>query len=136
MKTFKRIQAMFLAVVMAVMTIGATTAFAAERSIVERRLFPPEGFSISTTHSAAGQSFTSPSNELHFEASFSKSNTIVAIRLHDQTTGAVTEWQDSTGKFDVYVNVTAGNSYIFEYLVASGSGTVYVSNAIYAVYRN
>lgn len=30
MKTFKRIQAMFLTVIMAIMTIGTTTAFAAE----------------------------------------------------------------------------------------------------------
>lgn len=137
MKNFKRIQAMFLAVIMAVMTIGTTTAFAAERSNIARRLFI-EGYNISTTSSAAGQSFELPSNasQILFEVRYSNSNTIIAVRLHDQTTGEVKEWQTSTGKLNVYANATAGHRYIFEYLVASGSGTIHVSNTVYAVFRN
>lgn len=146
MKKFKRIQALFLALVMALMTFGTTTAFAAtavETEAVQPRTIRAfeilKDFSggITTSRSAAGQAFTSTSNELLFEASYSASNTIVAVRLHDQTTGSVVgEWQTSTGYVDDYVNVTKGHTYIFEYLVAYGSGTVYVSNTVYAVFRD
>ncbi len=137
MKNFKRIQAMFFAIIMAVMTIGATTVFAAERTDVARQLFT-EGYNISTTSPAAGQSFELPSNasQIFFQVRYSSSNTIIAVRLHDQTTGEVKEWQTSTGRLDEYTDATAGHRYIFEYLVASGSGTIHVSNTVYAVFRN
>lgn len=137
MKTFKRIQVMLLAVIMAVMTIGTTTAFAAERNTVVSNLFK-EGYNITTTHSSAGQTFDIPENasEVLFEARYSNSNTVVAVRLHDQTTGEVREWQTTNGRLDIYASVTQGHRYIFEYLVAYGTGTVYVSNTVYAVFRN
>lgn len=146
MKKFKRIQALFLTLVMALMTFGTTTAFAA--TAVETEAVQPrttraieilEDYSggITTSRSAAGQAFTSTSNELRFEINYSATNTIVAVRLHDQTTGSVVgEWQDSSGDFYKHVQVTKGHTYIFEYLVAYGSGTVYVTNTVYAVFRD
>ena len=146
MKKFKRIQALLLALVMALMTFGTTTAFAAtavETEAVQPRviraiqILKESSGGITTSRSAAGQAFTSTSNELQFEASYSASNTIVAIRLHDQTTGSIVdEWQSSNGSFLHNVNVTKGHRYIFEYLVAYGSGTVYVTNTVYAVFRD
>ena len=135
MKKFKRIQALLLAL----MTFGTTTAFAAtavETEAVQPRviraieILKESSGGITTSKSAAGQAFTSTSNELQFEATYSASNTIVAIRLHDQTTGSV------AGEFLKNVNVTKGHRYIFEYLVAYGSGTVYVTNTVYAVFRD
>lgn len=151
MKTFKRISAMFMVFALSIMVLGYTTAFAAEsttptymtvpasagdaRSIICRQI-NKDSFNISTTNPHAGYSFNSTSNELLLEIKVSDSSHIVAVRLHDQTTNQmVGEWQLSSGKIEPYVNVTKGHDYICEYLVASGSGWVTVTNTIYAVFR-
>lgn len=152
MKTFKRIQAMFLATVIGIMTFGTTTAFAAESTehdnnqlmskAIDNEISPrwdslqyTDKVSITTTKSAAGTTFSTPVSQIKFDASF-KSGVIVAIRLHDVTFGGnrvVHEWQSSNGSIKDTVNVGAGGTYIFEYLLASGAGTVNVTNKIYFV---
>lgn len=156
MKNFKRIQAMFLAVIMAVMTLGSTTAFAAE-SITHNDIpiasENNEGISpcfydtdyigtdrsikTSPTASAAGYAFYSKSNEIKFSLETAGYYNVLAIRLHDITNGdiVVKEWQISKQSMETWFGVTKDHKYIFEYLVASGSGDVYVTNTIYAVYR-
>lgn len=164
MKTFKRIQALFLAVIMTVMTFGTTTAFAAESDstitttsiamldsskVVQESIgndISPQALTykftdnvnITTTKSAAGTAFGTPVYQIQFNATF-KSGVIVAIRLHDITLNGdriVQEWQSSNGSISATVNVSPGGTYIFEYLLASGSGTVNVRNSIYFVTSN
>ncbi len=152
MKTFKRIQAMVLATIMSVMTLGTTTAFAAEDTMNNTREDIPvvsesnagivpldslrfmDSVTISTTHSESGRNFVAGSNNLRFDASFTTGgNPIVAIRLHDVSAGGVVirEWQSSNGKIQDTVGVTRGRTYVFEYLVAYGSRSVQVSNVIF-----
>lgn len=148
MKNFKRIQAMFLAVIMAVMSIS-TTAFAAESTSmnhtqVEEQIATDvavpmsnqvtlinESKNITTTSSKAGAIFTSGSGILTFRATFNQvdGNTIVAIRLHNQTRHEmIGEWQSSNGTIEVTTNVPSGHSLQFEYLLARGTKTVTVTN--------
>lgn len=150
MKNFKRILTMFLAIVMAVMTIG-TTAFAAESTIADytpvkeqigadvsipMRSNGPftlinESKTITTTSSKAGKIFTSGSGILTFRATFNQvdGNTIVAIRLHNQTRNElIGEWQSSNGTIEVTINVPSGHLLQFEYLLARGTKTVTVTN--------
>lgn len=147
MKNFKRIQAMFLAVIMAVVTFGASTAFAdentstvemlsAESTTAYETLIQSENRTISTTKSAAGTTFMPGALQIRFVATFaSGSNRIVAIRLHRYVMGSdivVKEWQSSNGTISDTINVELGNGYCFEYLLASGS-QVTVYNTIYRI---
>lgn len=142
MKIFKRILTLLLVAIMAISTFGTTTAFAAEQPTYDTnaiRLFEirKDSKNITATSPANGGTFSSSSNEIRFELRYSKANTIVAVRLHDQATGqTIQEWQTSSGSLDMYVNVTPGHSYYFEYLVAYGSGTVSITNTIYRVSRS
>ena len=151
MKKFKRIFGLMLAVVMAVMSLGAVTAFAAETTIPNENEVQVVNFddevalatdyyirtdSCSFTTSAAGGSFTCTTGKIKFNCSFTPSNgsTILAVRLHDVTTGQmVREWQSSNGTVDTTISVTRNHVYIFEYLRASGTSTVRVTNYIYQV---
>lgn len=136
MKNFKRLTSMLLAVIMVAMTLCSTTAFAAERTNVIREI-RTDTVSISTSSSKTGYAFVCPSSELMFELNNPNSNTIIAVRLHNQTTNTfLGEWQTNKGTLTKNVNVTPGNTYIFEYLVAYGSGSVTVTNKIYEYYRN
>lgn len=151
MKNFKRIQAMFLAVIMAVMTIGTTTAFAAEGLSMKNvsnqeeniitsgtydALITKDTCSITTSKSAAGKSFICLTGTIKFNATFNQvdGNTILAVRLYQVTSGGnrlLKEWQSSSGSIRDSINVSSNGTYIFEYLLARGNKTVSVSNSIY-----
>lgn len=147
MKNFKRIQSMFLAVIMAVVTFGSSTAFAAgntsptemlntESITTYETLIQSENRTISTTNSAAGSTFMPGALQIRFVATFaSGSNRIVAIRLHQYLLGndvVVKEWQSSNGTISDTINVVINAGYCFEYLLASGS-QVTVYNNIYRI---
>ena len=147
MKNFKRIQSMFLAVIMAVVTFGSSTAFAAgntsptemlntESITTYETLIQSENRTISTTSSAAGSTFMPGALQIRFVATFaSGSNRIVAIRLHQYLLGndvVVKEWQSSNGTISDTINVVINAGYCFEYLLASGS-QVTVYNNIYRI---
>lgn len=127
MKNFKRIQAMFLAVIMAVMTIGSTTAFAAESASNGSTWVTTDEFEIvgntvsnvsenSNMITLVNQSF--PMSGVHtgstrtynyytlgFICNFTDQNgnipsdgTILAVRLYNASTNTfVKEWQGSNG---------------------------------------
>ena len=104
MKTFKRIKAMFLMIIMAVITIGTTTAFAAE---------PKNEDTVWIDGSAAGNPFVCRSNFMTAEINFTPSNgsVILAVRLIDQTTNQrINEWQNSDGHMTFKQNVTPGHT--------------------------
>lgn len=148
MKNFKRIQTMFLAVILAVMSIG-TTAFAAESTVTNDstivsenvasshpigsypRDLVPEDRNYSFYPSRAGHSFQCKSGKVDINISFTPNdgNTILAVRLKDTSAAyTVKEWQSSNGNIRDYITVTAGHSYIFEYLCAYGTRTITVNN--------
>lgn len=151
MKNFKRIQAMFLAIIMAVMTIGATTAFAAENTSMENvheneknlvasgtydALITTDRRSITTSKSAAGSSFICLTGTIKFNATFNQvdGNTILAVRLYQVASGGnilLREWQSSNGSIRDSISVSPNGTYIFEYLLARGTKTVSVTNSIY-----
>lgn len=149
MKHFKRIYIILLAVIVTVMSFTTTTAFAAEiypeqllSSTAENiekeysartvRVLVNEEATISTTHSVAGTPFVFQETRLIFDVDYTPSSgTVVAVRLHDQTTGEVREWQSSNGTIVQSVYLTPGHSYIFEYLLASGSGSLTLTNHAY-----
>ncbi len=147
MKTFKRIQVLFLAVIMAVMTFGATTAFAAEDTdniinVTSTQSGLPQLVDDSSivlsnsTPSVAGKSFVATTPKLWFGVGFTPTNgsVIVAVRLHDKTTNQVVqEWQSSNGAVNATISVTPGHTYIFEYLRAYGTQNVKLHNYGFAV---
>ena len=149
MRIFKRISVMLLVVVMTAMSFSATIAFAAEASNPDESVYTEKNavartsvihtqddVYISTTSSKAGNPFVSPSGTFTFDVDFeSASGRVVAIRLHDRTTNSVVqEWQNSLGAIVQVVHLSAGHEYIFEYLLASGSGTVRVKNNVTETY--
>lgn len=144
MKLFKQIQALMLAVIMAVMTIGSTTAFAAETTNEE--VLVPESTSVTTMENRSGlttlvnQSFsmsgthtgstrTYNRNNLGVICSFTDMNgntpadgTILSIQLYDASGNFVTEWQGSNGSvLGPTVPITYGGRYYFRYAVAYGT---------------
>lgn len=160
MKTFKRIQAMFLTVIMAIMTIGTTTAFAAEPQNEDIIWVEGEEFTVGSDSeitprayinwlvnnetftiqsSTAGNPFVCRSNFMTAEINFTPSNgsVILAVRLIDQTTNQrINEWQDSDGHMTFNQNVTPGHTYIFEYLKAYGNQPITLRCSAYEIVNN
>ncbi len=151
MKLFKRISAMFMAVIMTVAIFAGTTAFAAEdtnlhkENIIEmtsvQRVLPQPVNDVNIVlsnaqPSAAGNPFVAEQPKLWFGVGFSPANgsVVLAVRLHDKTTNQVVqEWQSSNGSISKTIPVTQGHTYIFEYLRAYGTQNVNVHNYGYGV---
>ena len=149
---FKRVNTLIHSVIMAVMTFSPTTVFAADNTpknfenanknieTVSARSYETvnmtERLSITLTQPAAGATFLGAASKFRIRVTFSPSggNTILAVRLHNYTTGGtfLQEWQSSNGIIDVTVDNT-GMLYQLEYLLASGSGTVTVNTTVYNV---
>lgn len=138
---FKRIQAFLLAAVMAVMTFGTTTAFAAEPSAVATiitdvapadlgyQTIVHQTFNMSGSHTGSARSY-SGYNPISFICLFRNQNgtnitngTILAVRLYDATTGAkVYEWQGSNGHvMSESIYIDQSHRYYFQYVVAYGT---------------
>lgn len=144
MRLFKRIQALALAAIMAVMTIGTVPAFAAEISepdgaimvtCDESGIVPyasatlvDQTFNMSYEHTGSTRRYNYDS--IWFDCVFTKQDgsaltdrTILAVRLYDATTGTkVNEWQDSSGR--CYVRafpIDRTHRYYFQYCVAYGT---------------
>lgn len=134
MKKGKRFYSLLLAVVMAIMCFGTTTAFAAtpqEETTVEPRAalttLVDQTFNMSGSHTGSTRMYNV--SNMSFVCSFTDqngnlldSNTILAIRLYDATTGQlVREWQGSRSTVlsqTFYPN--PNHSYYFQYIVAHG----------------
>lgn len=140
MKKIKRLSALLLTLVVTIFTFSSTTAFAAETIDYSNDevqsaavvILADEDFSISTSRSAAGNIFQTSTGSFMFDVDFTPAaGRIVAVRLHDVTTHSIVqEWQSSNGSICYVVHLSAGHRYQFEYLLASGSGNVTVSNFV------
>lgn len=145
MKIFKRIQALALAAIMAVMTLGAVPASAAEISDPEDAIIVANSnesvimprasatlvdqtFNMSYEHTGSARRYDYDS--IWFDCVFTKQDgsaltdgTILAIRLYDATTRKkVTEWQDSSGRAYVRAfSIDRTHRYYFQYCVAYGT---------------
>lgn len=152
MNIFKRVStfALILAMVFtSVLDIGTTIAFAAEVTPEEQEIietisvskenatFSPrttggiadDTFNISGYHKGASRVYYCSYIWIycHFSntdgSSLGSGNTILAVRLYDDTTGTfIGEWQSSSGLLSqTNISVISGHSYHWEYLVAYGT---------------
>ncbi len=138
MKLFRRINSLVLAVVMAVMLFGATTAFAAENSAVPYSTqILNQTFNMTGTH--VGSSRTYNYNSITFNCYFCNQNgsvlptngAVLAVRLYDDTTNSfVNEWQGNNGVVRGTQSITYGHKYHFEYLVAYGTQSLKINMVI------
>lgn len=146
MKLFKRISAMFMAIIMTVAVFGTTTAFAAEDTSLHKEDIieitsvesglpqPVNDVNVVLSNaqpSAAGNPFVAEQPKLWFGVEFYPTNgsVVVAVRLHDKTTNQVVqEWQSSNGSINKVISLTQGHTYIFEYLRAYGTQNVSLHN--------
>lgn len=162
MKLFKRISAMMLAVIMTVMTLGTTTAFAAEPvtedavwvtseeiEVVDNNELAPQSavvtvlnqsFSMSGTHTGSTRTYNY--NNIGFNCSFTNQNgntpsdgTVLAVRLYNASTGAlVNEWQGSNGYVAAPAfSINYGGRYYFKYLVAYGTQNLKINMWIFTI---
>lgn len=142
---------MFLAIVMAVMTFGATTAFAAENTVQEvhsTQTAVPMALtnivkqSFNMTGSHTGSTRTYNYSGIGFTCQFTDQNgnklndgTILAVRMYNANTGElVREWQSSSGMIIVpspTLKVNRGGRYYFQYLVAYGTQSLRINMSIY-----
>lgn len=148
MKTFKRIQAMFLTVIMAIMTIGTTTAFAAEPQNEDIVWVEGEEFTVGSDSEITPRALTTIVNQkfnisgehtgstrtynyynVGVICSFKDRNgnipsdgTILSIQLYNAAGQKVHEWQGSNGVvLGQTVPITYGGRYFFKYAVAYGT---------------
>lgn len=161
MKFFKRIQTFLLATIMAVMSIGSTTAFAAEKPIEAKTAFNSvietdaenttersalvtlvhQNFKISGSHTGSSRSYGY--SYITFTCLFRDQNgnqlpngsTILAVRLYDATTGQkVNEWQGSNGVvMSQSIAINTSHRYYFQYVVAYGTANLSLEMLIQGV---
>lgn len=150
MRKFKRIQAMFLAVILAVMSIGTTTTFAAENTMstnyAEETVSPAslttivnQTFNINGYHTGSTRTYNY--DGIGFNCTFKDQNgnaltdgSILAVRLYTSSGQLVKEWQSSNGMIVVAsptLKLTNGNRYYFQYLVAYGTQNMQINMHIY-----
>lgn len=154
MKLFKRLQALSLAIVMAIMTMGTTTAFAAEpttenaawvdakdievTATYKTTIIADDTFNISGSHTGSTRTYNY--NNMGFNFYFYDQNgnplpngsTILAVRRYDDTNGDVKEWQSSNGSIICGLSpISYGHRYHFQYLVAYGTPNVRIRMQIY-----
>lgn len=87
---------------------------------------------------AIGNIFTSKTNEMEVELVANSSWLgFVIVKLFDNTTGELLKrYQiELNVKLDVFLNVTKGHEYVFEYYIDADQ-LVHVTNKIYSIYRN
>lgn len=151
MKLFKRINALTLALVMAVMLFGTSTVFAAENTgnytfskNTDIQATPysnkliDQTFNMTGTH--VGSTRTYNCNSISFQCYFFNQNgttlpangAVLAVRLYDDTTGAfVNEWQSNNIVVTGSQSISYGHRYHFEYLVAYGTQSLKINMKIY-----
>lgn len=150
MKNIKRFAALFLAVVMAVMTIGSTTAFAAEApsedgwidcgyietSSTNRYTITNDTFNMSGSHMGGIRTYNY--NYVGFDLmAFPQSggyltNTVIVIRLYDATTKQVVkEWQCNETYNENGYPITYGHRYQFQYFIAYGTQDIKINMGIF-----
>lgn len=149
MKVLKKIQALILVAIIAIMSFG-TTAFAAEvspkNSVTERfscteeipddvnsiqprilTTIVDQSFTMSSVHTGSTRTYNY--NNLGAICTFTDMNgnipadgTILAIRLYDSNNNLVKEWQGNGGNVICNtVGINYGGRYYFKYLVAYGT---------------
>lgn len=101
-------------------------------------LLVDDTFNISGSHRGASRTYNY--NTISFECSITDQNgnaipsgsTILAVRLYDDTDGAMKEWQTSTNKIVITLHpISNGHQFHFEYLIAYGTSNVRVHMQIY-----
>ena len=147
MKIFKRIQVMFLALVMCLGTVGGTTAFAAEIpeetvETIEFEITPNESngeislmatsnvndtFNVYLEHTGSSRTYSGRYIRYSIEITDTNGNpvdNILAVRLYDSRGSLKSEgqfWADGSISAVQNIPVTAGQSYYFKYLLAYGT---------------
>lgn len=143
MKVLKKIQALTLVAIIAIMSFG-TTAFATEvspkNSVTEEisddgnniqprilTTIVDQSFTMSSVHTGSTRTYNY--NNLGAICTFTDMNgnipadgTILAIRLYDSNNNLVKEWQGNGGNVICNtVGINYGGRYYFKYLVAYGT---------------
>ena len=143
MKVLKKIQALTLVAIIAIMSFG-TTAFATEvspkNSVTEEisddgnniqprilTTIVDQSFTMSSVHTGSTRTYNY--NNLGAICTFTDMNgnipadgTILAIRLYDSNNNLVKEWQGNGGNLICNtVGINYGGRYYFKYLVAYGT---------------
>ena len=147
MKIFKRLQVMFLALVICLGTVGGTTAFAAEISeetveTIEFEITPNENsreislmatsnvddtFNVYLEHT--GSSRTYSGNYIRYSIEITDTNgnavdNILAVRLYDSSNTLKREnqfWADGSISAVQNIPVSSSQSYYFKYILAYGT---------------
>lgn len=152
MKTFKRITSTFLAIIMSFMLLGTNTVFAAEINTADNvnynnssnttilpkstsTLIANDTFYMSGSHTGATRTYNYTSMRFScyvFDQNGKFTNTVLAVRLYDDTTGEMLEWQtDST--LGQTIPITYGHRYHFQYVVAYGTSDLKIIMSIYGI---
>ena len=147
MKIFKRIQVMFLALVMCLGTVGGTTAFAAEIpeetvETVEFEITPGENtgevglmstsnvndtFNVYLEHTGSSRTYSGKYIRYTIKVTDANGNpvdNILAVRLYDSRGSFKCEgqfWADGSTSAVQDIPVSSGTSYYFKYLLAYGT---------------
>ena len=147
MKIFKRIQIMFLALVMCFGTIGGTTAFAAEIpeetvETIEFEITPNENtgeanlmatsnvddtFNVYLDHTGSSRTYSGKYIRYSIEITDTNGNAvdnILAVRLYDSRGSLRSEgqfWANGAINAVQDIPVSSGQSYYFRYLLAYGT---------------
>ena len=147
MKIFKRIQIMFLALVMCFGTVGGTTAFAAEipeKTIetIEFEITPNENtgeanlmatstvddtFNVYLDHTGSSRTYSGKYIRYSIEITDTNGNAvdnILAVRLYDSRGSLRSEgqfWANGAINAVQDIPVSSGQSYYFRYLLAYGT---------------
>lgn len=147
MKIFKRIQVMFLALVMCLGTVGGTTAFAAEIpeetvETVEFEITPNENtgevslmatsnvddtFNVYLEHTGSSRTYSGKYIRYTIKVTDANGNpvdNILAVRLYDSSNSIRRENQfraDGSISAVQDIPVSSGSSYYFKYLLAYGT---------------
>lgn len=147
MKIFKRIQVMFLALVMCLGTVGRTTAFAAEIpeetvETIEFEITPNESngeislmatsnvddtFNVYLDHTGSSRTYSGKYIRYSIEITDTNGNAvdnILAVRLYDSRGSLRSEgqfWANGAINAVQDIPVSSGQSYYFRYLLAYGT---------------
>ena len=147
MKIFKRLQVIFLALVMCLGTVGGTTAFAAEIpeetvETLEFEITPNENngeislmatsnvddtFNVYLSHTGSSRTYSGRYIRYSIEITDTNGNAvdnILAVRLYDSTGSLKSEgqfWANGSLNIIQDIPVSSGRSYYFQYLLAYGT---------------
>lgn len=149
MRVFKQIISMAMVPIMLFLLMSSMPAFAAESTpndaIQEkqinstqttRTLIANDTFMMSGSHRGATRTYNY--NQMEFsllmldQNHHFTSNTVLAVRLYDDTSGDVREWQTNAALRET-ISITYGHRYHFEYIVAYGTTNLEITMVIYGV---